>query len=84
MWWSNSARADVIQVHGRVIAAVKRALSEAGIDLPFPTRVVLLHDQTEETDGDRALQREGWPAASSPPQPRHLNEVKIKDGFQRE
>jgi small conductance mechanosensitive channel len=33
------------------------------VDLPFPTQVVLFHDQTEETDGDRTRQREGWPAA---------------------
>jgi small conductance mechanosensitive channel len=37
-------------------------LTAAGIDLPFPTTQVLFHDQTEETDGDRARQREGWPA----------------------
>ncbi len=24
--------------------------------------MVLFHDQTEETDGDRRRQREGWPA----------------------
>jgi small conductance mechanosensitive channel len=42
--------------------AVKQALVENGIDLPFETRVVLFHDQTEETDGDRRRQREGWPA----------------------
>jgi hypothetical protein len=26
-----------------------------------PTQQILFHDQTEETDGDRARQREGWP-----------------------
>ena len=31
-------------------------------DLPFPTQQLLLHDQTEEADGDRRRQREGWPA----------------------
>lgn len=29
---------------------------------PFPTQQILFHDQTEETDGDRVHQREGWPA----------------------
>jgi small-conductance mechanosensitive channel len=61
-WWSDSRQHDVVLTRGRVVAAVRRALGEAGIDLPFPTRVVLFHDQTEETDGDRARQREGWPA----------------------
>ncbi len=61
-----------------MIAAVKKALAEAGIDLPFPTRVVLFHDQTEATDGDRTRQREGWPAGENPPRPRHLNQVQIE------
>ncbi len=42
------------------------ALKAAGIDMPFPTQQVLFHDQTEETDGDRARQREGWPAGKNP------------------
>ena len=33
-----------------------------GFDLPFPTRRILFHDQTEDSDGDRGRQREGWPA----------------------
>lgn len=77
-WWSDSHRANVVHVQGRAIAAIKDALSGAGIDLPFPTRVVLLHDQTEESDGDRTRQREGWPAGDRPPRPRHLNEVELK------
>ncbi|BAZ51280.1 MscS mechanosensitive ion channel [Nostoc sp. NIES-4103] len=35
--------------------------SKERIDLPYPTRQILFHDQTEETDGDRSRQREGWP-----------------------
>jgi small conductance mechanosensitive channel len=31
---------------------------------------VLFHDQTEETDGDRSRQREGWPAGGDPPRSR--------------
>lgn len=78
-WWTEPHQAKVVQARGHVIQAVKRALGEAGIDLPFPTSVVLLHDQTEEADGDRTRQREGWPAGDNPPSPRHLNEV-IVDG----
>ena len=69
-WWSRSSRADVVSVSSEVIEAIKRAMDEAAIDMPFPTQVVLFHDQTEETDGDRTRQREGWPAGSNPPQPR--------------
>ena len=80
-WWSDPRRLSVVRTRGQVIAAVKKALSDAAIDLPFPTRVVLLHDQTEETDGDRTRQREGWPAPAdqAPPRPRHLNEVVVKN-----
>jgi hypothetical protein len=68
-----------VHARGRVIEAIRQTLGEAGIDLPFPTNMVLLHDQTEEADGDRTRQREGWPAGDNPPAPRHLNEV-IVDG----
>ena len=77
-WWSDSKRAAVIQARSRVIAAVRHALTEAQIDMPYPTRVVLFHDQTEETDGDRARQREGWPAGEHPPAPRALVERRAK------
>jgi hypothetical protein len=42
--------------------------------------MVLLHDQTEEADGDPTRQREGWPAGDTPPAPRHLNEGVIDGG----
>lgn len=61
-WWTKSDRASVIHTQGRVILAVYRALDDAGIDMPYPTEVMLFHDQTEETDGNRLTQREGWPA----------------------
>ena len=60
-WWSDSQRSSIVHVQGRVITAIKQTLTVAGVDLPFPTRVVLFHDQTEESDGDRTRQREGWP-----------------------
>jgi small conductance mechanosensitive channel len=70
-WWTPSRRADVLPIQTQVIKAIKEKLLENGIDLPFPTQQVLFHDQTEETDGDRALQREGWPAGRQPvPAPR--------------
>ncbi|MCB0106546.1 MAG: mechanosensitive ion channel family protein [Caldilineaceae bacterium] len=72
-WWTHSSRADVVQVSDRVITAIKNDLSEAGIDLPFPTQVILWHDQTEETDGDRTRQREGWPAGDNPPKARPIS-----------
>ncbi len=59
-WWTDSQRSEVVKVHARVIKEVKEALDEARIDMPYETKVHLFHDQTEETDGDRSAQREGW------------------------
>ncbi len=61
-WWTHSRRADVVKVHAQVIRAMKNALDEAGIDMPYETQVHLFHDQTEEEEGNRSKQREGWPA----------------------
>ena len=69
-WWVASSRADVVRTRARVIMAIHHAAAEHGIDLPFPTSVILFHDQTEETDGDRTKQREGWPAGANPPKAR--------------
>ncbi|MCB1885168.1 MAG: mechanosensitive ion channel family protein [Geminicoccaceae bacterium] len=60
-WWTNPFRSDVVRVQGEVVEAVKYALDAAGIDMPYDTQVFLLHDQTEDTDGQRGAQREGWP-----------------------
>lgn len=62
-WWTTSRRADVLHVQSGVLLAVERAMNEAGIDMPYPTNVTLFHDQTEEVDGRRGAQREGWPGA---------------------
>ena len=81
-WWTSSLRTDVVHTHARVILALKMALDKAGIDIAYPTQVVLFHDQTEETDGDRTRQREGWPMGRHPPKPRqHINvQLEKKNG----
>jgi small-conductance mechanosensitive channel len=61
-WWTHPTQSNVLAVRDRVLRNVAEAMAAGGIDLPFPTQVVLFHDQTEETDGDRTQQREGWPA----------------------
>jgi small-conductance mechanosensitive channel len=72
-WWTDSVRSNLLQVQSRVITAFKENLVAHGIDLPFPTQQILFHDQTEETDGDRSRQREGWPAGDAPlPEPRRI------------
>ena len=76
-WWIEPPRrSDALDSQDGVLLAIKKTLSAHGIDLPFETRVVLFHDQTEETDGDRRRQREGWPAGQGEvPRPRGVAEA---------
>ncbi|WP_188056134.1 mechanosensitive ion channel family protein [Sphingosinithalassobacter sp. CS137] len=69
-WWTDSQRTSAVHARARVILALYETAKSHGIDLPFPTQVLLFHDQTEETDGDRTRQREGWPPGDRPPRPR--------------
>ena len=63
-WWvSPPRRSDELNTRDRVLTAINNELIANGIDLPFPTQQILFHDQTEETDGNRNRQREGWPPA---------------------
>lgn len=65
-WWIDPPRKlDTMRSIDRVLTGIKRDLTAAGIDLPYPTRQILFHDQTEEADGDRSRQREGWPAGKN-------------------
>ncbi|MCU0535161.1 MAG: mechanosensitive ion channel family protein [Hydrococcus sp. Prado102] len=80
-WWIKPPRRiDDLNSRDKVLSAIKNKLTEAGIDLPFPTQQILFHDQTEETDGDRARQREGWPAGRQQevPKPRSIGDSLIK------
>jgi len=64
-WWINPPRrAEALDTRDKVLTAIKNKLTANGIDLPFPTQQILFHDQTEETDGNRSRQREGWPAGN--------------------
>lgn len=74
-WWIKPPRrADDLGSRDAVLTAIKNKLTANGIDLPFPTQQILFHDQTEETDGDRSRQREGWPAGNkSVPKPRNIS-----------
>lgn len=74
-WWIQPPRrADVLDLQDRVLTNIKNKLTSNGIDLPLPTQQILFHDQTEATDGDRAHQREGWPAGKGKvPQSRSIS-----------
>ncbi len=47
-WWSKPDRASVVHLRDKVLQQVRERFPAAGIDLPFPTNVILFHDQTEE------------------------------------
>lgn len=79
-WWTDSKRTDVVHVKSRIVEAIKIALDDAGIDMPFETVVQLYHDQTDEHDGTRGKQREGWPSGDGSNAPRSLYEVERGDG----
>ncbi|MBZ2209761.1 mechanosensitive ion channel family protein [Massilia sp. R798] len=67
-WWIKPPRrADALDIRDEVLCAVKAELTRNGIDLPYPTHQVLLHDQTEPADGNRLRQREGWPPQPDQP-----------------
>lgn len=73
-WWIKPPRrSDFLETRDQVLSKIKKSLTANGIDLPFPTQQVLFHDQTEETDGDRTSQREGWPVGNQDvPQSRNI------------
>jgi small conductance mechanosensitive channel len=75
-WWiTPPRRSDALDAVDHIVGQLKKTLVANGIDLPFPTHQILFHDQTEETDGDRRRQREGWPAGKGEvPKPRVLLE----------
>jgi small conductance mechanosensitive channel len=65
-WWVQPPRRfETLNAQDVVLEKVANALLSEGFDLPFPTQQILFHDQTEETDGDRSRQREGWPQGKS-------------------
>ncbi|MFB2833043.1 mechanosensitive ion channel family protein [Floridanema evergladense] len=73
-WWIQPPRrSDALDLQDKVLTEIKNKLTANGVDLPFPTQQILFHDQTEETDGDRIRQREGWPVGKKEaPKPRSI------------
>jgi small-conductance mechanosensitive channel len=47
-WWiTPPRRMDAVLTRDKVLTAIIKTLTENGIDLPYPTRQILLQDQTE-------------------------------------
>ncbi|WP_299322062.1 mechanosensitive ion channel family protein [Parasphingopyxis sp.] len=78
-WWTDWRHSHMGRVRADVLLAIFETAKAKGIDLPFPTQVMLFHDQTEESDGDRTRQREGWPPGHNPPAPRWIKMRDDKD-----
>ena len=81
-WWTDNQSTNIVAVRARVLEGIKKTLDEAGIDMPYDTVVNLFHDQTDEFDGDRSKQREGWPARGSNDNARPLWKVDTNDAAQ--
>ncbi len=59
-WWTEPpTRVNALHVQDRCLTALKEALLAHGIDMPYPTTRVLLHDETEPRA--RSLGRSGDP-----------------------
>jgi len=81
-WWTASDQSTVRRTKGEVLQSVYQSLDKAGIDMPYPTHVQLFHDQTDEYDGDRARQREGWPTNGNDPKPKRIADAVADSGKQ--
>lgn len=53
-FWTNSQQANILKVRDKVATRIKLALDEAGIDMPYPHRVVLLQNSDEKREGGEA------------------------------
>lgn len=49
-WWTGSSPVEIRRSRDEVIAAVKRALDEAGIEIPFPYRTLTFKDAVPVAD----------------------------------
>ena len=46
-FWTDDSQKELLRVSDRVATGIKLALDKAGIDMPFPHQVVLLHVETD-------------------------------------
>ena len=49
-WWTDSGRSDVVSTSDKVVTAVKLALDDGGVNIPFPIRTVFLNEERDETE----------------------------------
>jgi small-conductance mechanosensitive channel len=56
-WWAGATPLQSRQSRDEVVLAVKRALDEAGIEIPFPYRTLTFKEPLETVRGDRQGER---------------------------
>ena len=54
-WWTGSKPVDERRSRDEVVAAVKRALDEAGIEIPFPYRTLTFKEPLSLSRGEGEL-----------------------------
>jgi small-conductance mechanosensitive channel len=63
-WWNDSGRSDSLIAQDAILTEVKRRFDAAGIELPYPTRELFVHDRRAPEDGGSA-RRDGGEGASA-------------------
>lgn len=58
-WWTDSGAGELRESRGEVIMAIKRALDEAGIEIPFPYRTLTFHEPLSLFGGADADEKSG-------------------------
>jgi small-conductance mechanosensitive channel len=57
-WWTDPLPVDIRRSRGEVVTAIKRALDDAGIEIPFPYRTLTFKDALPINVVDRAKESE--------------------------
>jgi small-conductance mechanosensitive channel len=68
-WWTGSKPVDIRSSRDKVVAAIKRALDEAGIEIPFPYRTLTFPEtlRIARAGGDSTAKGDAEEATEAPP-----------------
>lgn len=68
-WWTGSKPVDIRSSRDKVVAAIKRALDEAGIEIPFPYRTLTFPEtlRIARAGGDSTAQEDAEETEEAPP-----------------
>ena len=58
-WWTDARRADVVKARTAVVTAIKQALDEAGIEMPYETQVRIVRHEEESDEDSSAAEPDG-------------------------